>query len=132
CSSTTVANTFTSFTLTLNVVLWSSSLALGGRVEEGGRAVAGLESPFCASPIRLNKNTTAVSARRAICLGSTKIMETSHLDAAGMPAPARDTSAGNGSPSAHTAPSSKCSFFQMGTVFFKVSISQRQASNAGP
>src|ERR1700733_10722357 len=37
---------------------------------------------------------------------------------------------GKGSPSAQTAPSSKCSFFQMGTVFLSVSISQRQASNA--
>src|SRR5436189_154157 len=37
---------------------------------------------------------------------------------------------GNGSPSAQTAPSSKCSFFQIGTVRFKVSISQRQASKA--
>ena len=37
---------------------------------------------------------------------------------------------GNGSPSAHTAPSSKCSFFQMGTVRLRVSINQRQASNA--
>src|ERR1700752_1951112 len=38
--------------------------------------------------------------------------------------------AGNGSPSAHTAPSTKVSFFQMGTVFLSVSISQRHASNA--
>src|SRR5215469_3453320 len=40
------------------------------------------------------------------------------------------TSSGNGSPSAQTAPSSKYSFFQIGTVRFSVSISQRQASNA--
>src|SRR5580693_3426789 len=39
---------------------------------------------------------------------------------------------GNGSPSAQTAPSSKYSFFQIGTVFLKVSIIQRQASNATP
>ena len=38
--------------------------------------------------------------------------------------------AGNGSPAAQTAPSTKVSFFQMGTVFFSVSISQRQASKA--
>ena len=37
---------------------------------------------------------------------------------------------GNGSPAAHTAPSTKVSFFQMGTVFLSVSISQRQASKA--
>src|ERR1051326_6152947 len=37
---------------------------------------------------------------------------------------------GKGSPSAQTAPSSKCSFFQIGTVFLTLSISQRQASNA--
>src|SRR6185312_15867246 len=35
-------------------------------------------------------------------------------------------SSGKGSPSAHTAPFSKYSFFQIGTVFFSVSISQRQ------
>src|SRR5574340_793049 len=40
-------------------------------------------------------------------------------------------SSGKGSPSAHTAPSSKYSFFHMGTVFFKVSMIQRQASKAG-
>ena len=39
---------------------------------------------------------------------------------------------GNGSPSAHTAPSSKYSFFQIGTVFFRVSMIQRHASNAAP
>src|ERR1022692_294275 len=44
--------------------------------------------------------------------------------------PARGISGGNGSPSAHTAPSSKNSFFQTGTCFFSVSINQRQASNA--
>ena len=57
-----------------------------------------------------------------------------HLDAPGstaVPCPER-ISAGKGSPSAHTAPSSKYSFFQMGTVFFSVSITQRHASNAGP
>ena len=43
--------------------------------------------------------------------------------------PARGTSGGNGSPSAHTTPSSKYSFFQMGTVVFRVSMSQRHASN---
>src|SRR5579863_1076479 len=59
-----------------------------------------------------------------------------HLDAgsvAGLPSSeefARGISVGNGSPSAQTAPSSKCSFFQMGTVRLSVSISQRQASNA--
>src|SRR5579864_4211221 len=58
------------------------------------------------------------------------------LDAAcgaGLPPPqefARGISAGNGSPSAHTAPSSKYSFFQMGTVRLRVSMSQRQASKA--
>src|SRR5712691_10878310 len=55
-----------------------------------------------------------------------------HLDAGppkGVPC-ARGISAGNGSPSAHTAPSSKYSFFQMGTVRLRLSISQRQASNA--
>src|SRR5258707_12828877 len=41
-------------------------------------------------------------------------------------------SQGNGSPSAHPAPSSKYSFFQIGTVFFKVSMIQRQASKATP
>src|SRR6478752_1044213 len=57
-----------------------------------------------------------------------------HLDASG-PAevPWRGRiSAGKGSPSAHTAPSSKNSFFQMGTIFLRVSITHRQASNAGP
>ena len=44
--------------------------------------------------------------------------------------PGRRISSGNGSPSAHTAPSSKYSFFQIGTVFFSVSMIQRQASNA--
>src|SRR5215469_3000889 len=39
---------------------------------------------------------------------------------------------GGSSPSAHTAPSAKYSFFQMGTVFFNVSIAYRQASNAAP
>src|SRR5262249_50295584 len=39
-------------------------------------------------------------------------------------------SAGKGSPSAQTAPSSKYSFFQMGTVRLRVSMSQRQASKA--
>src|ERR1700751_2838165 len=39
-------------------------------------------------------------------------------------------SVGKGSPSAQTTPSSKCSFFQMGTVFLSVSMSQRQASKA--
>lgn len=38
------------------------------------------------------------------------------------------TSSGNGSPSTHTAPSSKCSRFQMGTVRFKVSMRKRLAS----
>src|SRR5580704_2776207 len=42
----------------------------------------------------------------------------------------RGISVGNGSPSAHIAPSSKCSFFQIGTVVFSVSMSHRQASNA--
>ncbi len=37
--------------------------------------------------------------------------------------PARGISGGNGSPSDHTAPSSKYSFFQIGTVVFKVSMS---------
>src|SRR5690242_11269118 len=37
-------------------------------------------------------------------------------------------SSGKGSPAAQTAPSTKYSFFQMGTVFLRVSISQRQAS----
>ena len=58
--------------------------------------------------------------------------ETNHLDAdfsVEMPS-ARGISAGNGSPSAQTAPSSKYSFFQMGTVLFSVSITQRQASKA--
>src|SRR4029077_20247984 len=57
-----------------------------------------------------------------------------HLDVGCTPAvPAgRTISSGKGSPSAHTAPSSKCSFFQMGTVFFRVSMIQRQASKAGP
>src|SRR5579864_1033148 len=45
---------------------------------------------------------------------------------------ARGIFSGKGSPSAQTAPSSKCSFFQMGTVFFRVSISQRQVSKAAP
>src|SRR5262249_48940998 len=45
---------------------------------------------------------------------------------------ARGISAGKGSPSTQTAPSSKYSFFQIGTVRFRVSINQRQASNAGP
>src|SRR5579884_733601 len=40
------------------------------------------------------------------------------------------SSSGNGSPSAQTTPSSKCSFFQTGTVFLSVSMSQRQASKA--
>src|SRR5580704_9104455 len=44
--------------------------------------------------------------------------------------PASGTSGGKGSPSAHTAPSSKYSFFQIGTVFFSVSINQRHASKA--
>src|SRR5208337_1196750 len=39
-------------------------------------------------------------------------------------------SAGKGSPSAQTAPPSKYSFFQMGTVRLRVSMSQRHASNA--
>src|SRR5579863_2366782 len=43
---------------------------------------------------------------------------------------ARAISSGNGSPSAQIAPSTKCSFFQMGTVRFRVSMIQRQASNA--
>src|SRR6202012_2049101 len=34
------------------------------------------------------------------------------------------------SPSAQTSPSSKCSFFQMGTVFLRVSMSQREAAYA--
>ena len=41
-----------------------------------------------------------------------------------------EISGGKGSPSAHTAPSSKNSFFQTGTRFFNVSISQRVASKA--
>src|SRR5439155_25958332 len=45
------------------------------------------------------------------------------------PAAVRSCS-GNGSPSAQTAPSTKYSFFQIGTVFFRVSMSQRQASKA--
>src|SRR6266567_2710022 len=58
---------------------------------------------------------------------------TIHLDAGvcGLVTEAGDViSAGKGSPSAHTAPSSKCSFFQMGTVFLSVSMSQRHASKA--
>src|SRR5205823_5210662 len=58
--------------------------------------------------------------------------EAGHLDArliAGVPW-ARGISAGNGSPSAQTTPSSKYSFFQIGTVRLRVSISQRQASKA--
>src|SRR5579884_524733 len=39
-------------------------------------------------------------------------------------------SSGKGSPSAQTTPSEKCSFFQIGTVRFKVSIAKRQASKA--
>src|SRR5207253_578029 len=57
-----------------------------------------------------------------------------HLDAGradGVPS-ARGISAGKGSPSAQTAPSSKYSFFQMGTVRLRASISQRQASKATP
>src|SRR6266700_3428784 len=60
--------------------------------------------------------------------------ENVHLDARppkGVPW-ARGISAGKGSPSAQTAPSSKYSFFQMGTVRLRVSISQRQASKAAP
>src|SRR5438067_6360135 len=41
-------------------------------------------------------------------------------------------SSGKGSPSAQTAPSVKCSFFQMGTVRLRVSIAKRQASKAAP
>ena len=58
------------------------------------------------------------------------------LDAAigcGLPEPKnwrRGISGGKGSPSAHTAPSSKYSFFQIGTLHLSVSISQRQASKA--
>src|SRR5580692_12237329 len=61
-----------------------------------------------------------------------------HLDAgygSGLPRDqefARGISAGKGSPSAHTAPSSKYSFFQIGTVFLRVSMIHRQASNATP
>src|SRR6267378_5522946 len=40
------------------------------------------------------------------------------------------TGAGGSSPSAQTAPSSKYSFFQMGTVRLRVSIAKRQASKA--
>src|SRR5436305_1157871 len=42
------------------------------------------------------------------------------------------SSSGNGSPSAHTTPSVKCSFFQIGTVRLRVSIAKRQASKAAP
>src|ERR1700690_2081683 len=58
--------------------------------------------------------------------------QSSHLDAdlpEWLPS-ALGTSAGKGSPSAQTAPSSKYSFFQMGTVRLSVSMSQRQASKA--
>ena len=41
-------------------------------------------------------------------------------------------SSGKGSPSAQAAPSTNCSFFQMGTVFLRVSMTQRQASKAAP
>src|SRR5215469_2688635 len=40
------------------------------------------------------------------------------------------SSSGNGSPSAHTAPSVKCSFFQIGTIRLSVSMVNRQASKA--
>src|SRR5262249_48182550 len=56
-----------------------------------------------------------------------------HLNAGclgGLPG-GRGISAGNGSPSAKTAPPTKYSFSEMETVFFRVSISQRQASKAG-
>src|SRR5882724_10287144 len=56
-----------------------------------------------------------------------------HLDAASRPVVrifVPVISAGKGSPSAQTAPSSKYSFFQIGTVFLRVSINQRQASKA--
>src|SRR2546430_7358951 len=43
---------------------------------------------------------------------------------------ARGISTGKGSPSAQTTPSSKYSFFQMGTVRLSVSMSQRHASKA--
>src|SRR6267154_6745148 len=58
--------------------------------------------------------------------------KTAHLDArlAGWLPEPRRISSGKGSPSAHTAPSSKYSFFQMGTVRLSASISQWQASNA--
>ena len=44
--------------------------------------------------------------------------------------PSRANPSGNGSPGAHTAPSTKVSRFQMGTDFLTVSMSQRQASKA--
>src|SRR5258705_920964 len=59
-------------------------------------------------------------------------LQSHHLDAAcpvGLPW-ARGISSGNGSPSAQTAPSTKYSFFQMGTLRFNVSISHRLASQA--
>src|SRR5208282_5265432 len=59
-------------------------------------------------------------------------LRVSHLDASCSTAVSqgRRISAGNASPSAHTAPSSKYSFFQMGTVFLSVSMIHRQASKA--
>src|SRR6202012_4922236 len=54
----------------------------------------------------------------------------SSSQAAGPSLPSKAYPGGNGSPSAHPAPSSKVSFFQIGTVFLSVSISQRLASKA--
>src|SRR5947209_2476634 len=56
-----------------------------------------------------------------------------HLDAGEGPKfPGLRISSGKGSPSAHTAPSAKYSFFQIGTVLLRVSMIQRQASKAAP
>src|SRR5579859_6948906 len=83
--------------------------------------------PNCAGQDHLaQKNKSSVSH-------SPDSWKPAHLDASGglaLLCAAVEISGGKGSPSAQTAPSSKYSFFQMGTVFFNVSISQRQASKA--
>src|ERR1700692_2801894 len=103
-------------------------LERGFRLSLGGSL---LRARHRAGQQQYNQRCEFSHSTRAVYVGSRQL-QPAHLDAsspAGLPW-ARRISSGKGSPSAHTAPSSKYSFFQIGTVRLSVSISQRQASNA--
>src|SRR5581483_6615516 len=143
CSSVTVTNTLTRFTSTFTVVSGLDCCS-DGSSERLGFAVLGSGGACCAQALQTLQIKTKPMADSRLVAGflirrllSDRIitLQPDHLDArhaSGLPHQdcAFGISAGNGSPSAQTAPSSKNSFFQMGTVRLSVSINHRHASKA--